>query len=156
MRSRLILAVAGLLGAVSFASAQQFAPKPIEPASITTVAPAPLPATINPIVAVSARTVTPAGCNGPVVAYGEGCAAPSVSLHKAHARNRSSVLGNLFIGCGTANPVGCGCLASERTFAFGSCKQFYNPGGECHGGCSSCWPVDRRPPGPGVTSYLNR
>ena len=42
------------------------------------------------------------------------------------------------IGGGTANPVTCGCTASEKTFLFGSCRQFYNPTDTCgssgHGG----------------------
>jgi hypothetical protein len=40
---------------------------------------------------------------------------------------------HLFIGSGTANPVGCGCLASERTFLWGGCKQFFTPGRTCDG-----------------------
>ena len=154
MRCRLISTVAGLLCAAGFVQAQDFAPKPLQPISISSVAPAPLPATIYPIIPASARAVATSNCAGPVVAYGDGCAAPS-SHHKAHDRNRSSVFGKLLIGAGTINPVSCGCLASERTFIFGSCKQFYNPTQECHGG-GGCWPVDRRPPGLGVTSYLNR
>ncbi len=177
MRCRLMLAAASLLSIVSLAPAQVFAPRPIDPTPIGAVAPAPLPPSISPIVPASARSVAPAGCSscgGPVVAYGDGCAAPGASLHRAHERNRSSVFGRFLIGAGTINPVSCGCLASERTFAFGSCRQFYNPQLDCFagayarfgshygqgggGGCGDggCWPVDRRPPGYGVTSYLNR
>jgi len=154
MRNRLLLAAAGLLGAISFAPAQQFAPKPINPTPIGSVAPAPLPAVISPIIPASARSVVhQAGC-GPVVAYGEGCAAPVAG--KSHDRSRN-ILGKFLIGHGTINPVSCGCLASDRSFVFSSCRAFYNPISECGShGCSGCWPVDRRPPGLGVTSYLNR
>jgi len=152
MRSRLILAVAGLLGAVGFAHAQsapkQFAPTPLAPLSIH--AAAPLPAEIGPIAQASARSTQGCtSCAGPVVAYGEGCAAPG-------SRTRHSHASRLFIGAGTINPVTCGCLASERTFVFGSCKHFFNPQLECGAGCGGCWPVDRRTPCQGVTSYLNR
>ena len=154
MRCRLILAVAGLLGAVGLAQAQHFAPKPLQPVPIGSVEAAPLPANIAPITLASHRS-TAANCAGPVVAYGDGCAAPS---HKAHDRNRGGIFRKILIGPGPINPVSCGCLASERTFVFGSCRQFYNPKLECSGGChgGGCWEVDRRPPGPGVTSYLNR
>ena len=148
MRCRLILAVAGLLGAVGLAQAQHFAPKPLQPVPIGSVEAAPLPANIAPITLASHRS-TAANCAGPVVAYGDGCAAPGAS----HARKRSHA-SKLFIGAGTINPVTCGCLASERTFAFGSCKQFFNPQDTC--GAGGCWPVDRRTPCQGVTSYLNR
>ncbi len=151
MRCRLILAVGGLLGAASLAPAQYYAPKPLQPVPIGSAEAAPLPAVIAPVSQASHRSA--ANCAGPVVAYGDGCAAPS-SHHKAHDRNR--LLSKFMIGAGTINPVNCGCLASERTFVFGSCKQFFNPKLECNGGCSGCWEVDRRPPGLGVTSYLNR
>lgn len=35
------------------------------------------------------------------------------------------------IGEGCRNPVGCGNFASERTFLFGSCRQFFNAGYKC-------------------------
>lgn len=150
MHRHLLWTVASLLGTLGFAHAQQFAPKPIDPTPIGSVTPALLPPAISPIVPVSARASQAgcAACAGPVVAYGEGCAAPG-----AHHTRAKSHAGKLFIGGGTANPVTCGCFASERTFIFGSCRQFYNPQHECGRGC---WPVDRRPPGDGVTSYLNR
>ena len=85
MRCRLLLAVASLLGAVSFAQAQQvFAPKPIEPTPIARAIPAALPANIGPIEQASAR-VAQANCASPVVAYGEGCCATPV----AHSRAQS-------------------------------------------------------------------
>ena len=165
MRCRLVLAVAGLLVSVGFAQAQHFAPTPLQPVPIGSVEAALLPAVIAPITQASHRSTSTANC-GPVVAYGDGCAAPSG--HKAHDRKHAGIFGKMLIGPDTINPVSCGCPASERTFAFGSCKQFFNPQLECNGGrggcgghggnggCSGCWAVDRRPPGLGVTSYLNR
>ena len=147
MRSRLILAVAALLGTLGLAQAQQYAPAPIAPVSIH--APAALPVEISPITQASARSSGCATC-GPVVAYGTGCSAAP-----AHAHSHSC-LSKLFIGGGTAQPNGCGCLASERTFLYGSCRQFFNPQNSCGAGCGGCWPVDRRTPCQGVTSYLNR
>ena len=150
MRCRLLLAVAGLLVSVAVTQAQTYAPSPLAPTPLHAVSPAALPTTIDAIVPVSARSVATgncAGCAGPVVAYGDGCAAPTA--HKAHSRK-------LLIGGGTINPVSCGCLASEKTFVFGSCKQFFNPTQTCNTGCNGCWPVDRRTPCQGVTSYTNR
>lgn len=147
MRARLFAAALSLLSVASMAQAQFYAPKPLQPVPIASVpvAPAALPAKIDNLVQASHST---AGCNtcGPVVAHGDGCAAPSSA--KAHRGLFSRVM----IGAGTINPVSCGCTASERTFVFGSCKQFFNSQCDCPG----CWPVDRRPPGLGVTSYLNR
>ena len=37
------------------------------------------------------------------------------------------------IGEGCANPVGCGSCASEKTFLFGGCNQFFNAGNKCGG-----------------------
>ena len=38
------------------------------------------------------------------------------------------------IGAGCASPVGCGSCAAEKTFVFGSCRQFFTPGYNCAGG----------------------
>jgi hypothetical protein len=54
-----------------------------------------------------------------------GCAAASAGPKTA--------LHGLAIGAGCANPIGCGSPASEKTFVFGSCRQFYNPGNDCRG-----------------------
>ena len=35
------------------------------------------------------------------------------------------------IGEGCRMPVGCSSLLAERTFIFGSCRQFYTPGNKC-------------------------
>ena len=42
------------------------------------------------------------------------------------------------IGDGCASNPGCTNLAAERTFLFGSCRQFFTPGNQCgRGGCGS-------------------
>ena len=65
----------------------------------------------------------------------------------------------LTIGRGCANTPGCGSFASERTFLFGGCNQFFNAGNKCGGGgCGGAY----GPGGFGDTtpckygSYLNR
>jgi hypothetical protein len=109
----------------------------------------------------SAAAVTPAGGGKPVVVNGCGsCASGSA----AHIHNRP-------FGGGTVNPTGCGCWASERTFLWGGCKQFFNPQFSCGDGhCGKGLGNRERCPvptyGPGVGtppnncagtfSYLNR
>lgn len=69
------------------------------------------------------------------------------------------------IGEGCRNPIGCGNFASERTFLFGSCRQFFNPGFDCAGPFSHCFPKHSLIYGTGgigdhkrceYGSYLNR
>lgn len=43
----------------------------------------------------------------------------------------SGKAGLIRIGAGCAMPNGCSNLAAERTFMFGSCRQFFNAGGDC-------------------------
>jgi hypothetical protein len=95
---------------------------PVAPTHWTPAAPAPAPC-----------APAPASC-APAPAASSSCATTS--------SKGSSLLGRLFIGSGTANPVSCGCFASERSFVFGSCRQFYTPGRACDGsareyGCGS-------------------
>ena len=80
----------------------------------------------------------------------------------------SKLFGNYGIGAGTATPVTCGCHAADKTFVFGSCKQFFNPGNVCGSGCgfngrNNCpLPTYAAPYGApgnncaGPFSYLNR
>jgi hypothetical protein len=41
------------------------------------------------------------------------------------------LLNPFLIGEGCASPIGCSNFAAERTFMFGSCNQFFNPGNKC-------------------------
>jgi hypothetical protein len=67
-----------------------------------------------PIVAVSGLNRSGGGC--------ESCGAKA-----------GAVLAGIGIGEGCQNPVTCGNWATERTFLFGSCRQFYSPGRACGG-----------------------
>ena len=143
MRIRhLALSVAALLGSVALATAQQPVPVPVVPTAPAAMAAQAAPAPYATPVLVVAQP----GCGTPACAP---CVAPA----------KKSVFDRL---CGgTASPVGCGCLAAERTFAFGSCKSFFTPGRTCNGegieyGCGSgeCrTPKDRCK---NITSFLER
>jgi hypothetical protein len=58
------------------------------------------------------------------------------------------------IGAGCETPVGCTPLAATRTFAFGSCNQFFNAGNDCsllkgrngHGGIAGGCGIPATPP----------
>lgn len=133
----LALSVAALLGSVAIATAQQPVPVPVVP-----TAPAAMAAQTTPTAVVVAQP----GCGTPACAP---CAAPA----------KKSVFDRL---CGgTASPVGCGCLAAERTFAFGSCKSFFTPGRTCNGegieyGCGSGECRTPKDNCKNITSFLNR
>jgi hypothetical protein len=74
----------------------------------------------------------PAGAVAGGVALAGGC---STCGPKGHG------LGGLAIGAGCENPVTCGNCATEKTFLFGSCRQFYSPGRDCggHGRGGHAW-----------------
>ena len=136
-------AVAGLFAAVGFASAQAPAAPKFTPAGNFA----------SPADAAMIQQVSGLASNN--------CASCSATPKHKYA-----------IGGGTVMPIGCSCLAAERTFFFGSCSQFFNPqnycaganyGGGCGfggagiGGCNSCGGGGReKHPCQGVTSYLNR
>lgn len=87
------------------------------------------------------------GCAG-----GCGVAAPSATVVAAPAAGASCgcdmtaakpsiahrLLNPLTIGQGCASTPGCSTPAMERTFLFGSCNQFFNPGNKC--GTGKCGP----------------
>jgi hypothetical protein len=170
MRSRLFeVAVAALLGANGLAVAQQPAvpvvPMPV-PAAPAALQPPPgmVPVPVAPPVGYAPVAAAPVvghaqpGCLASAAPAPVGCAAGDCGGGGGKAKN--SLFDRLFAG--TASPVGCGCLASERTFLFGSCRQFYTPGRTCGGvgiayGCGGgeCGhgPKD---PCRHVTSFINR
>lgn len=152
----LFLAVCGVVASASLVSAQgTWSPSPLAPAAFPrqTVSPA------------SMTVAAPAGgcssCGAAAAAPTAGCsscgstAGPGL-LASVHSRIASSPL---TIGRGCANNPGCGSFASERTFLFGGCNQFFNAGNKCGGGgCGTGY-------GPGgmgdgsackYGSYLNR
>jgi hypothetical protein len=139
----LFLAVCGVVASASLASAQgTWSPAPLGPPTFPR------------------QTVSPASMS--VSAPAGGCstcgaaAAPAGPFAGLHSRFANSPL---TIGRGCANNPGCGSFASERTFLFGGCNQFFNAGNKCGGGgCGSGY-------GPGgmgdgsvckYGSYLNR
>jgi hypothetical protein len=80
----------------------------------------------------------------PAPVYGTGCGTGCATAPAAgccdsggglFGKHRSGRLANSrwTIGEGCANPVGCGNLASERTFLWGGCNQFFTPGNKCGG-----------------------
>lgn len=113
--------------------------------------PAPVPAPAAPPVAMPAPAGVASPAPAPAVvsaAPAAACATPAVADCAPAAADcdpcKGGKLGRLFgavkIGEGCANPVDCGSCASEKTFLFGSCKQFFNPGNDC-AGCKKCPPL---------------
>ncbi len=115
---RFAFTFAGLLASVSLASAQgSWSTNPLAPAAIGS------------------------GCSGCAATAAPSHAAASEWCGDKSAGPRLHLASKIFspftIGQGCASPVGCSTLASERTFLFGSCNQFFNAGNKCgHGLCS--------------------
>lgn len=82
----------------------------------------------TPAVKTAAVTTVAGGLRAPTVVNGCGSCAANNSAFTVHNRH-------LGIGGGTVNPVGCGCWASEKTFLWGGCRQFFNPQHSCGRGC---------------------
>jgi hypothetical protein len=120
MRQRMMLLAAAFVGFAITATAQ--APLQSGPAS---------KAPVQPVRGGSGAPATP------VVVQGCGSCASGGAVNAKHS---------LIIGAGTINPVGCGCAASERSWMFGSCKQFFNPGNVCGGGCGGGLGIGNRNP----------
>lgn len=161
MRIRhLTLSVAALFGSAVLAVAQ---PPAVTVPVIPTAPTAPAAMAAQPQTGMTMVPVAPAPyaqTTPVVVASPHGCATPAPYASADCAPAKRSLFDRLFIGSGTANPVSCGCCASERTFLFGSCRQFYTPGKTCNGtpieyGCGNgeCGPKDRCLH---ITSFLNR
>ena len=142
MIRRMILAAAVGLFAAGAASAQQpmpsslpvvYAPQSAAPAAQAQPKPLP-PAASAPAIPVVVQGQP--GC-GPVAAPCASQCATGCDSCKGHkwAGVHARVAANpCTIGAGCANTVGCSSPASERTFLFGSCHQFFNPGNKCGGG----------------------
>jgi hypothetical protein len=116
-------------------------PTALPPSSLPAVPAAP------PIMAADPACGTPAQA-----------AAPCEPCAKEKKKATGGLLSKFRIGVGTATPMSCSCLAAEKTFLFGGCRQFFTPGRTCNGGGIEY--------GPGglynhdnckqVTSFLNR
>ena len=165
MRTRMWQLAAAAVLAISGAASAQTGVQVLPQIPVATqAAPAPMPA---PAGAPAAAPAT-APAVSPVIVHGQGgctnCAAPAGNCASCDPFEKCKksllsrgVFGGAKIGAGCESPAGCGSFASERTFLFGSCKQFYNPGSDCGkhgglgggcgaGGCKNCGLI---PPGPG-------
>jgi len=156
---RYFAAFAGLIAAAGLASAQ--APK-FTPAGNLANAPVSANSAFTP----AGNFANPQSASGEILPV-SGCSScgPTVSNTNSH---------HYGIGAGCAMPIGCSNWAAERTFLFGTCRQFFNAGSDCgshayrfggcngtgyagNGGCNSCGGGGKeKHPCQGVTSYLNR
>ena len=121
IRRTILAAAFGLMGSAAFAQT----PPPLPPAAQPT--PMPMPLAAQPVTPAPLMTAAPAPYATPT--YG-GCStecAPTATSKRLAGR----IVSPFTIGEGCANPVSCGNFASERTFLFGSCRQFFNPGNKC-------------------------
>lgn len=140
----ILAAVLGVVGGAGAAFAQAPQPMPATPGGVPAVAAPviiaqPAPAAPAPYT-YSAPQAVSGGCCGstaPIAAApcggcDSGCES---SKGKKHHRNGGGLFHKASIGEGCANPVGCGSCASEKTFLFGGCDQFFSAGNKCgHGG----------------------
>ncbi|HVK16015.1 MAG TPA: hypothetical protein VM533_03640 [Fimbriiglobus sp.] len=145
----ILAAVLGVVGGVGAASAQAPQQMPTAPGGVPAVAAPVVVAPVQPAPTLAApHAVAPAP-----IAGGDcgGCdnACDSAKGRK-HGRNGGGLFHKASIGEGCANPIGCGSCASEKTFLFGGCNQFFNPGNKCGnglgggcGGSSGCGLLDR-------------
>ncbi len=141
----MILAAAlGVLGGAGAASAQTPQPMPTTPGGLPAVAAPTIVAQAQPAPAAPAPAApyAPApvagGCCGSVAPAPSDCGGCDSGCGGKHGA-RGGLLGHLCnsrlaIGEGCANPVTCGTCASERTFLFGGCHQFFSPGNKCGSG----------------------
>jgi len=140
------VAVAGIAAFVSAAHAQTAPPVTPAPApvQVAPMAPAPLPAAgavtgspVLPVTPVPGYAPGAAPAYAPAVSGGGcatgGCATGGCGAGYGTAGTKSKWYDKCFIGVGTANPIGCGCHASDKTFFWGSCRQFFTPGKTCCG-----------------------
>jgi hypothetical protein len=147
-----LAAVLGMI-AVGAASADQAQPIPA-------AGPAPAPTFVQ--APVAAPTFVQGGC---CTAASDCCGKDRKrGLLDRHCHGNGRCAG-LTIGAGCANTVSCGNWATHRTFVFGSCNQFFNPGDKCgHGGLFGRAHCATAPLGTGIVppgpccygSYLNR
>lgn len=156
MRIRLLGAVAALIGCAAVATAQTAPPMPVPGTPPAPTAPPGMsPVPVLPPSSLPAPPAAP-----PVMVSNTNCGTPAASpCHDGKHSKGGGLLSKFFIGSGTANPVSCGCFASERTFLFGGCKQFFTPGKTCGGGTQeygcgdgSCHKDNCKH----VTSFINR
>ena len=163
--SRLALAAGSLIASAGLAAAQPGvtgAPNfpPTFPRSQSTT---------GLVAAYGSHSLQQAGCStcSPTATLTE---TPHYSVKNSLGHGGHGLLAGRGIGEGCKSEAGCSSYAAERTFFWGGCSQFFNPGNNCGGGlfggrglCGNR--PDIYPPGPGgltnpnpcvYGSYLNR
>ncbi len=167
MRTRLLGAVAALVGCAAFATAQTSPVPGVPPAAAPAVQPAPIPGTppgMIPVpVALPPASLPAPPAVPPVMASNPNCGTPAVAAPcntcgKPAKKACGGLLSKFLIGEGTATPISCGCFAAERTLMFGGCRAFHTPGKTCNGSA-----IEYGPGGMGyydncksVGSFINR
>ncbi|MGL6074320.1 MAG: hypothetical protein ACRC8S_09175 [Fimbriiglobus sp.] len=124
MRRLLIVAVM-MVASISVASAQgswsPVAPQTaVKQAGCSGCAPA-----AAPVVAAPAP-VAASGCNACETKATRGC-----NACEAKGSLLSRAVNPFLIGPGCASTIGCNSFAAQRSFMFGGCNQFFNPGNKC-------------------------
>lgn len=155
MRIRLFGAVAALVGCAAVAVAQQPVPMPVIPQA-PMPAPGMTPVPVAPALPPAALPATPAA--PPVMYVNPDCGTPASAACGDACEKRPGLFSRFMLGSGTANPLNCGCLAAERTFLFGNCRQFFTPGKTCCGDTLEYGPggMYKKDNCKNVTSFLNR
>jgi hypothetical protein len=140
IRQLMLTAVLGVLGGAGGAFAQVTVPGPV----VVNVPP-PVAVTVAPAAEAQQMPVYPP--NQPVSASARVPANLDCFGGNAPATNASrynhGFLKALTPGPGTEMPLGCSCFAANKTFLWGTCKQFFNPTRTCGGAatgynCSTC------------------
>ncbi|OWK46937.1 hypothetical protein FRUB_00636 [Fimbriiglobus ruber] len=138
-----MVAVFGVLGCASLASAQvTLAPNTLPNVQAPAAPPVVMPSPAGvPAPAVTALPVTQTPVYGYAPAYAPGAVPQGIysNCGDGSAYNGPSKIKSLSnqygIGAGCAMPLTCSNWAAERTFLFGSCRQFFSPGNQCCAGC---------------------
>jgi hypothetical protein len=89
-----------------------------------------MPVSVISPLPVIASTLPEASAVGGVIPV-SGCASCSANGGAGYSDGKPYYGWLIRNGC--KNEVNCGSFASERTFFFGSCRQFFNPGYDCAG-----------------------
>jgi hypothetical protein len=140
IRQLMLTAVLGVLGGAGSSFAQVTVPGPV----VVNVPP-PVAVTVAPAAEAQQMPVYPpnqpvaAGARVPANLDCFGGNAPATTA----TRHNAGFLRALTPGPGTAMPLGCSCFAADKTFLWGSCRQFFNPQRTCGGAatgynCSTC------------------
>ena len=119
------MVLAAVLGMIAGSAASADHPQPAASGAV----PSPAPTFVQ--APVAAPTFVQGGC---CTAASDCCCHDRKhgkrNLHDRHCHGTDRWAG-FTIGSGCANNVGCSNWATHRTFVFGGCNQFFNPGDKC-------------------------